>query len=282
MQLLHLSWKKSLLATSIATAIAATPVTGIVASDAPVATGEPPTPRLALRDKEDRERGEVEDRRGDDMRRRLERRADRIREALGSDGLPAEKREVLERDLREIERHFRELEDGELEAHLQAIGREIQRSKRAGRYEEAERLARNAGRIKQKLRRRREAAQERPRKRREEGDGGRRPMPEREAMMKRVRHLHAAADNLQAAGMEREAHQLHQQAERMERELHRRPEGPDRDRPEPGDPDLRRVVHDLHMQVERLRRQVAEMQVVLHRLVQKRKERGEKARDDDR
>ncbi len=90
-----------------------------------------------------------------------------------------------------------------------------------------------------------------------EGRGENRGRPDHpEEIERRVRHLHAAAENLEQAGFPDEARAYHERAEHLARESRR--EAPPRGAGGPGEQieHLRREVAELREIVEDLRRQV--------------------------
>ena len=90
--------------------------------------------------------------------------------------------------------------------------------------------------------------------------------PELEQIMRRIEHLHRAAENLQIAGEHELAEKLHREAEENERELHRQREHG----PEGGPPEelVREVLHQLEAmrnEVRELREEVRELREFLQR-----------------
>ncbi len=87
---------------------------------------------------------------------------------------------------------------------------------------------------------------------------------------RRLRHIHAAMENLRAAGLHDVVERLARQAERIEREVHRRREHADRDRPHPEELERAvRHVREMHERMEQMRRQMEEMRKHLQRLIER-------------
>jgi len=95
-----------------------------------------------------------------------------------------------------------------------------------------------------------------------------------EEHQRRMHHLHAAAENLRAAGM-------HELAERVLREAEGPPAagGP---MPPPAPPELARAIHELTGQVQQLRREVEELRGQVRRLQQAEKEEEERERPKEK
>ncbi|MCO6454118.1 MAG: hypothetical protein J5I93_02280, partial [Pirellulaceae bacterium] len=78
-----------------------------------------------------------------------------------------------------------------------------------------------------------------------------------ELLVRQLRHLQAAAENLAAAGLADQAAALRSHAERLERELHQQ-RGPQQEPPP--------FVRELHERMERLERQLAELREIVEDL----------------
>lgn len=135
-----------------------------------------------------------------------------------------------------------------LHARLAELRERVADLERAGKVDEARALAGEARELQQHLQRLVE---------RRRVELPHRPPAHHELLERQLRHLHAAAENLAAAGLADQAAALRSQAERLEREL-RQHAGP---HPEPPP-----FVRELHERMERLERQLAELREIVEDL----------------
>jgi len=199
-------------------------------------------------------------------RRQLEEQAHDIRRKLETlrPEQDAEARELrgalsrIEAQLRETEPR-REAGDREpLMRRLEELKAAMQRAREAGNREEVERLEREGREVLQQL-------GERP---------GDRPRPEGEAaeIQRRMQHLHAAIENLRAAGLNAQADALAGEAERWMRERGMPPGQPPRaegrERPDmaPFQAQVERAMGEMREQMQEMRRQMEEMRRHLQEL----------------
>lgn len=123
------------------------------------------------------------------------------------------------------------------------LSRESMELRREGKHEQADELRAEMRRLGRQL------------------AGHPRPEPPEIALEVQIRHLHEAAENLEAAGLHDEAHALHQRANAMEDQLRRQHEvqhSPTRDVDEFQETILG-TLRDLRMEVQQLRREVAQL-----------------------
>ena len=141
---------------------------------------------------------------------------------------------------------------------LEELKAAMQRAREAGNREEVERLEREGREVLQQL-------GERP---------GDRPRPEGEAaeIQRRMQHLHAAIENLRAAGLNAQADALAGEAERWMRERGMppgqppRPEGRERPDMAPFQAQVERAMGEMREQMQEMRRQMEEMRRHLQEL----------------
>jgi chromosome segregation ATPase len=181
-----------------------------------------------------------------------------------------------EGDERNLEREVRIERRGERPERAEAAEREQRRAQvrerieellAAGKTGEAERLKRELagderrrGETRENVERRdREVVRER--EQREEGHG------ELEPLHRRLHHLHAAAENLRAAGQHDAAESIAQQARRVEEEIHHRQVGREREHHAEAPANVRH----LEEQIGALRREVAELRRQLEELRRERR-----------
>ncbi len=303
MRVLTNNWRRSLAAAAI-TAVLIPVIGSVVADDDQRETarevrrdgdgdrerGEADRPR---REGEgDRERGEADrprregDReRGEGDRPRREGEGDRER---GEGDRPradrpageGERREGDDARRRELQERLEQL--NRARAEIEAKGRQLQeRLEKTDNDREAAELKEVVG----NLRRQHEeiANQIREISQALHGD---RPQPDGGDLERRLHHIHAAVENLQAAGLHDQARQLMEAAERLAHahreggESAHRPDRPDRPVP-PGPPG---EVQRLRGEVERLQRQLNEIRGFIHGIVGEREgdERRERVREGDR
>lgn len=157
--------------------------------------------------------------------------------------LPPEERERVERRLHELERHLQDL-------------------KEAGRHDEAERVRRELEEVRARL--------EPPP-----------PGPAREfgpeERQRRIRHLHEAAENLRAAGLEWEAARMEMLAGRLARGGTIPAPGEPGARPAVRPPvvEMERALRELHEQMEQMRREMNELRELVRQARPPRPERDE-------
>ena len=164
--------------------------------------------------------------------------------------------DVLKDELKELRANGRTDEAAEVNEKVSRLEQELDRI-RAGRGVDRDGL--------RGLRPRRERP---PRIERDRGNlrppvGGQPPPPESQEMSNRLRHLHAAIDNLHAAGLHEIAEHLTQEAEKMRGQLRDAPAQPPRPRgPRPLEGELaplRQEIQELRRAVQELRREVEEL-----------------------
>ncbi len=106
-------------------------------------------------------------------------------------------------------------------------------------------------------------------RRHREDEAKRHEFPELEELERRIRHIHAAAENLEQAGQHDLARELHEKAEQMQRELHRelqereRSAGRNRDQERPPLDEVVAAIKELRSEVQRLRNEVKELRELL-------------------
>lgn len=282
-------WRQSLVAVTLAAVLG--PASGDI-SQALAAEGERDVPRITVA-----REGEREEAPREHAERKPEARPERERGPEGGEAREAHMRELAERrahlleqagdirgklqalqphqdaDARElkgalqrIEVQLRELQPPapnreRVQARLEELRAAHHRAREAGRADEAERLGREAHELMRML---------------EPHDGDRPAVhPQGGETQRRLKHLHAAIENLRAAGLNDQANSLARDAERLVRgerpaspEGARRPETP-RDGPAPV-PHLERAVQELRGQVQELRHQMEEIRQHLKELAEKR------------
>jgi len=157
------------------------------------------------------------------------------------------------RELGELHRHLEELL-----AKQEELARTDDIDARHRVDEQIEATKREIGQFEERL------AREHP-----EHDHDRPHHPEEgEEFVRRIEHLHVAAENLAQAGELDLAHELHARAEDMERELHRRREHNEAEHRGNEHAELREIhaaIHELREEVEQLRDQVNELRSIVER-----------------
>lgn len=186
--------------------------------------------------------------------------------------LEQRRRAEFEERARAEERERERDQANEARAHLERLRSEIRELVEAGKLDRAEELEQRVREIARELERR--AVDH------ERGD---RPRPNGGELERRMRHLHAAIENLHAGGFHEQAEHLARMAkdlahahERHDHDGHEHPErkhDADRehshDHDEPGhESDLHRQVDSLHAQVERMQDQINELRGVVRKLIE--------------
>jgi len=87
------------------------------------------------------------------------------------------------------------------------------------------------------------------------------PDGEGHEIARRIEHMQLAAENLEQAGMHEQARNLHQQAEQMERELHRTREGEGSGHGE----QVEREMRELHGVIDQLKNEIEQLKAELHK-----------------
>lgn len=131
----------------------------------------------------------------------------------------------------------------ELMQRMAELSRESMELRRAGKHEQAEELQAEVRRLGREL------------------SGQPRPEQPEIALEVQIRHLHEAAENLEAAGLHDEAHTLHQRANVMEDQLRRQHEEqhPPTREVEQLQQTILGTLRDLRMEVQQLRREVSQL-----------------------
>jgi len=94
---------------------------------------------------------------------------------------------------------------------------------------------------------------------------------DRHELQRRMRHMVVAAENLRAAGLNKQADELMRQADDMARRFH------DGDRPH----DLHAEIAELRDQVRQLRRDFEELRYIVRMMIERDRARNEKKKDPE-